>query len=43
VRAKVHKGSPGGKSETTERRFVKRVGFEPGVKERWSYECLGWA
>jgi len=36
----VSEGSPGGRSETKWVRFVKHVGFKPGVKERWSY---GWA
>jgi len=40
VWAKVRDGSPGGKSETTRRGFVKEVGFKPRVKDRGSY---GWA
>jgi len=34
VRAIVHEGSPGGRSETTGVGFVKEVGFKPGVKEK---------
>jgi len=34
VRAKVHEGSPGERSETTGVGFVKQIGFKPGVKER---------
>jgi len=37
VRAIVREGSPGRRSETTcgiRIRFVKKVGFEPGAKER---------
>ena len=36
VQAKVHEGSPGGRSGTTGIGFVKQVGFKPGVKERGS-------
>jgi len=42
VQANVHRGSPGGRSETTGVGFVKEVGFKPGVKERWSYRCTKW-
>jgi len=33
VRAKVRKGSLGGRNETTGVGFVEQVGFKPGVKE----------
>jgi len=31
------KAVPGGKSENTGVRFVKKVGFKPGAKEKGSY------
>jgi len=34
VRAKVHEGSPGRKSETMGVGFVKQVGFKLEVKEK---------
>jgi len=42
VQAIVREGSLGGRSETTRLRFVKHVGFKPGVKKRESYGWAGW-
>ena len=42
MQAKVRGGSPGGRSETTGVRFLKQVGFKPGVKDRRSYRCTEW-
>ena len=42
VHAKVREGNPGGRSKTKGVGFVKKVGFKPGVKERWSYRCTKW-
>jgi len=38
----VGEGSAGGRSETMGVGFVIKVGFKPGVKERWSYRCAKW-
>ena len=34
MREKVRESSPGERSKTTGIRFVKQVGFKPGVKQR---------
>ena len=36
VQSRCHEGSPVGKRSLRWERFVERVGFEPGVKERRS-------